>query len=173
MEEKEILKGVAETITEKPKLTITIDVKSRTWLDRVLFRPKARVFVVKPTTVASMLIVSGKAGLMNAGLIQAAQLSEENRIPALLAAINANIRDVVFAVATIIQNNGEEPDKKLLKWLLKHTDALDLAEIIVPVFGSTYMQAFFNSIVLVKGTESVLKPKTSLKDPGGMIAPGE
>ncbi|MBF9252487.1 hypothetical protein I2I11_04205 [Pontibacter sp. 172403-2] len=173
MQEEEIIKGVAETITEKPKLTVTIDVKRRTWLDRLLRRPKARVFVVKPTTVATMLIISGHAGLMDSGLLQAALQSEKNRIPAMLAAIHANLKDVIFGVATIIQNNGEEPAAKLLQWLSKNTDALDLAEIIVPVLGSTYMQVFLNSIVLVKGTESILKPKTSPGEQGEMIAPGE
>lgn len=172
MNEKELLQGVAETLTEKPKAEITIEAKNPRWYDWLLRRPKKRLFVIKPTVVASMIDLSGMAGLMDSGLMEAATSQKGNRVPAILAAINANLKDVVVAVAIIIQNNGERPDPKLVRWLTKNTDAFDLADIIVPVLGSTYMQAFLNSIVLVKGTENVLKPKTSLEEPGEMIASG-
>lgn len=172
-EEKDLLQAVAETVTDKPKVEITIDAKNPGFWNRLFKRKLQRTFIVKPTTVSSMYILGGKTVLWQEELFEIIKQDPDN-LPAIIGLIQANIRDVIFCTAVIIQNNGEQPARSLVKWLEDNTDALDLAQIIVPVLGSTYLQSFLNSIILLKGTSEVIKPKSKMspKDPEEMIAPG-
>ncbi|TXK52391.1 hypothetical protein FVR03_01355 [Pontibacter qinzhouensis] len=173
MVDKQLLSQVAATVTEKPIVEVTITVKKRSFWDKLFRRPDKRLFEVKPTTVSSMYLMGERSILWDEKLFALLGSDDPaNNIANALAVINANLEDVMYACAVVIQNDGKPPKKTLLKWLEDNTDALDLASIIVPLLGSTHMQAFLNSIVLVKGTGEVLKPKTSLKETGEMIAPG-
>ena len=175
MEEKELLQGVSDTLTDKPKLTFTVEVKHRTFWDKLLRKPNTRTFTIKSTVVANMYRVSARSLRLKEELVKLIDLSKNSAnadIGVTMQLINDHLDDIVYVVAAVIQNDAEEPKASLKNFIRNNFDAEDLMNVLLPTLGSLNLPAFLNSIVLVKGTQGILKPKTSLKEPEEMIAPG-
>lgn len=175
MNEKQTLQAVAETITDKPTLSFEVEVKRRHWLDRLLRRNKARQFTIRPAVVGTMLRISARAIQLHEELTDAIRLDTGKAtadMGATMQLVHAHMADVVYIVAAAIQNDCEEPSERLQAFIRQNFDAEDLVQVLLPVLAGLNLQGFLNSIVLVKGTEGVLRPKTSLKEAGEMIAPG-
>lgn len=174
MEEKEILSGIAGTITDKPVFTITIPVKEpkksaySIW-DRIRFKARRlvqleRTFVINPCVVNNMYRIAGRAALLPDS-IKNGTLSET-----VLPLITHHLDDIIYIVAAGIQNTKREPDHDLIEFIKDNFDAEDLYNCLNPVLENVGMQSFLNSIALAKGTVKILKPNASPKDGRELIA---
>lgn len=179
MSNKEIYQNVANTFTEKPKFTITVPISwlpdaptpepiKQSLFDR-LFKGRAiqtpvtppeteRTFTIYPCKVANMARIAG-ASVRLPDEIVTGTLAET-----VLPLIHEHLPTIVYVVAAGIQNNHEEPSEELIKFIERNFDNDDLYACLDPVLENVRMQSFLNSIVLAKGTEKILKPKTSPND---------
>lgn len=175
MQEKEILQGIADTITGKP-FTITIPIickpeqPKRTLLERLLRKPlppeppKERVITISPCVVANMYRVAGRACSLPEEIISGS-LTE-----AVLPLIPVHLPNIVYIVAAGIQNDHLEPDPELITFIERNFEQDQLFECMYEAIEGLKLQSFLNSIVLAKGTVKILQPETSPNDGSELIA---
>jgi hypothetical protein len=169
MKEKNILKNITETLTDKPKYELTIPVvwsaelPKRTLWDRMRGKPapspeRKRTFVLRPCKVGNMYRIAGRAAQLPHEIKQGS-MSE-----VILPVIAEHLDDLVYIVASGIQNDHNEPSKELMLFIERNFDAEDLYSCLYPVLENVGMQSFLNSIALAKGTLTILKPSASPND---------
>jgi hypothetical protein len=178
MEEKEVYQGTVNAFTEKPKFTLTIPVtwrpepaavalpKQSLW-DRLTSKqvksdteqlPDTETFVIKPCKVVNM------ARLAGAAVALPDQLKEGTLAEIAMPLVKEHLPTIVYIVAAGIQNDHNEPEPELITFIERNFDNDDLYAALYPVLENSGMQSFLNSIVLAKGTVSLLKPKASPTD---------
>lgn len=179
MEEKFILKSITDTLTGKKVHQITVPIRvidpvapiKHTWWDRVIRRKPvpihpepitSRYFEIWPCIVKNQYRIAGNAALLIDGL-------NDNHSDN-IQFIQENQRIVAYIVAAAIQNNKFEPEPELIEFIEDNFDGEDLYTALRASFDNLGMQAFSNSIVLLKGTVTVLNQKTSPKDGSELIA---
>lgn len=167
MEEKKILQSVADTLIEKPLFTVTVTIKDpvplrkRSIFDRLLRRPRQfqeleRSFEIKPCVVGNMYRIAGRSVNLPA------EIMDGSMAQAMLPVIKDHLSDVVYIVASGIQNTKDEPTEELISFINDNFDAQDLYDCLLPVLENLGMQSFLNSIALAKGTVKILKPASPL-----------
>lgn len=171
MTDNEIIGAAADALTEKAKFSITIPVSvpdeakplpKRTFWDWLLRRPipvhepveTERELVFHPCKVANMSRIARTAlllpGEMISGELTAAVLP--------LLADEAHKNNMIYIIASAVQNNHLEPAENLINFLNLNLDHEDMFLCMHKSFGELGMQSFLNSIVLAKGTIMILKP---------------
>lgn len=169
MQEDEVLSGIGETLNEKEVYTFTIPINEHrklTLWDRLLRRKveTSRTFTIYPCKTCNMVRVAGTAVRLPKEILDAG-MSE-----AIMPLMVENIELMVYVVASAIQNNSREPKKSLLKFIRDNFDAIDMYNALHAALNGLEMESFLNSIVLAKGTLSILKPKTNPMDGSELIA---
>lgn len=178
MEERFILKSITDTLTSKRVHQITVKVRFVVepekvrytiwdWLSR---RPRPlqpepethRTFEIWPCVVKNQYRIAGNAAML------VDSMSDDHSDNVKLILDNQPI--VAYIVASAIQNNHLEPDPKLVEFIENNFDGEDLYTALQASFDNLGMQAFSNSIVLLKGTVTILKPETSPNDGSELIA---
>lgn len=76
-----------------------------------------------------------------------------------LPLIHKHHKDIVYVVATGITNSKAEPPSSLIDLLAWNLPYDELYEILNAILDGAGMQAFINSTILIKGTDSILKPR--------------
>ena len=183
MEEKEVFNGIAGTLTDRP-FTFTVPVrwipdplppaKKRPLIDRILRRKvqvdtpveveKERTFTIYPSVVANMYRIAGRAALLPKEIMSGI-LSES-----VLPLIPVCMPDMIYIIASAIQNNHLEPDQELITFIERNFNQNQIFEALYESIEGIGLQTFLNSIVLARGTVSILKPKTSPEDGSELIA---
>lgn len=169
-EEKEILKKVSETVTEKPLLTFDVDIKPtgdfkklHQWLIDRKLRPSKRYFIIKPQRVGNVYRIAGRAVSFNVdGLID-----DKGNIPDELDKVGVLIKlmvdygqDIFYIVAAAIQNDDQEPSEALIKIVRNEFEMLDLLKVLRVAVGNYNITAFIHTIALITGVDA-LKTKVS------------
>jgi hypothetical protein len=176
MEDKFILKSITDTLTGKKVHEFTVPIRVpgtatyiRSFWDKVLFRKgdlvkpeTSRTFEIWPCVVKNMYRVAGNSALLADNLHD--DHSENIKL------VNDNMPIIAYIVASAIQNNKFEPAPELVEFLEDNMDAEDMYKALQAAFDNAGMQSFSNSIVLMKGTETILKIKTSPNDGSELIA---
>lgn len=178
MNENFILKSVTDTLTGKKIHEITVRIRvpekvtvaKRSLLDWLLCRPKPapvqpethRTFEIWPCVVKNQYRIAGNAAMLIDGLHD--DHSENIKF------LQENQPIVAYIVAAAIQNNHMEPEPSLIEFIENNFDGEDLYTALRASFDNYCMQSFSNSIVLLKGTVTVLKPKASPNDGIELIA---
>lgn len=153
MDEKQILKMVGETLTNKKK-PVTIDIPVRNSIHKKLmdwgWLPKTKTYMISPILVGNRYRVSSVAiGLpddtFDNGVLDFAKAWQ---------AVNDHTEDFIYIVAVCIQNREKEPSNRLLKKLrwINDEDFFKLLDVSLTQAG---LPSFMKSIVLIKG-QSVL-----------------
>jgi hypothetical protein len=155
MLEQKIYENIAAAITDKPKLTLDIAVRNRTWIDKILRRPKVRTFKIYPCLTGNMYRIAGVASKLPE---EVTGLTEET---VALSIMNTNFDDIVYIVAAIIQNNRKVPSQKLQNFIKDNFDNQDIFACIYAGLANANMSSFLNSIVLMRGSSLILKPQTN------------
>jgi hypothetical protein len=180
MNENEMYSGIADVLTDKP-FTFTVPVK---WLppvpemkislwDRLRgIKPPMppepethRTFDIYPCVVANMYRVAGRAAMLPGEILDGVELTES-----VMPLIPAHMPNMIYIIGAAIQNNHLEPDADLLLFIERNFTQYHIARALYFSIESLGLQAFLNSIVLVKGTVGILQPKTSPKDGSELIA---
>lgn len=177
MTENEIIGGAANALTEKPKFVITIPITvlpepepipKRTLLDRLSRKPlpipkhveKERTLVFYPCKVANIHRIAAKSlELPDEALINDVRA---DLLP--LLADQKNLGNIIYIIAAAIQNNHMEPSEELQSFLLLNMDHEDMFLCLHYALGNSGMKSFLNSIVLVRGLITILKPEASPLD---------
>ena len=193
MTEKEIIGRAADALTEKAKFSITIPVSwypelptpeplpipKITFVDKILRKTlpviapdplpeleTERELVFYPCKVANMSRIARTALLLPEEM-----LSEELNAAVLpLIADGSHLDNMIYIIAAAVQNNHMEPSNDLITFIKMNMDHEDMFLCMHQAFGSLGMQSFLNSIVLAKGTITVLKPEASPQDGSESIA---
>ncbi|MCZ4244981.1 hypothetical protein [Pedobacter punctiformis] len=175
MTENEILKGVTETLIEKPFYTVTVPIKElkpipkRSFFDKLVGKPIIhqevnRKFTINPCVVGNMYRIAGHAVSLPDEIL------EGSMAQSILPIINEHLSTLVYIVAAGIQNNKREPEQELISFIEDNFEAEDLYKTLHPILENLGMQSFLNSIALAKGTVRILKPNVSPLDGSELIA---
>lgn len=158
MEEQQILNRVADlTIGRKIKdLVIPIRFYTRqqrfiNWITRN--KKKYKIFELYPSVTGNMIRIADRAMLLPDELV--GNSLYEIAIPL----ISKHGEDVIYIVAAGIQNNKNEPSKELLSFVRDNFTNELIYEALYPILEGAGMQAFTSSTILIKGTDSILKPR--------------
>ena len=171
MEERQILKSVTDTLTGKKIHTLTVPVKwipKLPWYKRLIgaknpYAVTSKTFDIWPCVVSNQYRIAGNAAMLTDGLCEV----HSDNIKFLIQ----NQPIVVYVVACAIQNNHLEPDPSLIQFIENNFDKDDLYIALRASFSNLGMEAFSNSISLLKGTVNILKPtELSPKDGSELIA---
>lgn len=178
MEEKNILSAITDTLTGKPVYKLTVPVKwlpltpkpKRSFWDWLTRKPlpeqpeveTERTLIFAPCVVANQYRVAGAAAQLPEELFEDQSYN--------LRLLSEHQPTIVYIIAAAIQNNHLEPEQELITFIERNLDGLDLVNALVASFQSLNMEAFTNSIVLMRGTVTILKLKTSPDDGSELIA---
>lgn len=152
---------------ESFSITIPIDQPKRSFIDWLKRKPiiKDRTFTINACKVGNMFRIASKA------LTLPDQLSKGDWSQVLLPLFQEHLTTIVYIVASAIQNNKDEPAKELISFINDNFDHEDLYTCMAHSLDNVGMDSFLSSIVLVRGTVPVLKPKkTSPLDGSELIA---
>lgn len=174
MQEKDIFSGIAALITDKPKYEFTIPIahpkaSSRyvlDWIKRVPVQPveTERHFVIHPCKVGNMYRIAGAA----VGL--PAEIRSGGLVETMLPVLNEHLGTIVYIIAAAIQNDRNEPSRDLIEFIEDNFDNIDLFRAFNNSMDGMELQSFMNSIVLARGTVTVLNPKANPVDGSELIA---
>ncbi len=162
---EELLQAVADTVTEKPA-TLNIDIRPKnkfhSWLIKHKISPSKRFFPIKPQRVGNIYRIAGRAVSFNvAGVLEA-----NDPVGILMKLMHEHGDDIIYIVASVIQNDHREPTKKMLD-IVKNEFVIDDLYTVLEVGLATYnVQSFLNSIVLITGVNA-LNIETSPVTNGG------
>ena len=158
MEEAEILKRVADLTIGRKLRDLVIPIRYYTrkekfinWVTRN--KKKYRVFELYPSVTGNMIRIADKAMLLPDELIG-------NSLYELAIPLISKYGDhIVYIVAAGIQNNKLEPSRQLLAFVRDNFTSELLYDALYPILEGAGMQAFTSSTILIKGTDSILKPR--------------
>lgn len=157
-----------ETLVGKEpfSITIPIDQPKRSIWDWITRKPiiKDRNFTINSCKVGNMFRIASKA------LTLPDQIAKGDLYQVLLPLFQEHLTTIIYIVAASIQNNKHEPDRELISFINDNFDHEDLYTCLTYSLDNVGMDSFLNSIVLVKGTIQVLKPKSSPLDGSELIA---
>jgi hypothetical protein len=165
LEEAIAAREVGEAFSDKPK-AVTITIRPLNWKERLLMKiglmERQRVFKIYPILVGNRKRVSANASfVLPADLFTDGLLDIGKAWPV----IQERTDDLIYVVATCIQNNREEPSKHLIDFLT-WIDDVQFYNILDKSLSMVGVQSFIKSIILMKGS-SVL----NVKDPVAITAP--
>lgn len=174
MQDEKILSAIGETLTEKPRYQFTVPIREpkkpvRTLWDWVMRKPVpvidvSRTFTVFPPVVNNMYRIAARSANLPT------EVTKGTVAKTVLPLILAHKDDIVYIIAAGIQNTKREPDLELIEFIEDNFDAEDLFNCLQAVLGGEWMQHFFNSIALAKGTVKILTPNASPLDGSEPIA---
>lgn len=158
MEENEILSRVADLTLGRKIKDLVIPVRSYSkwerffnWITRN--KKKYKVFELYPSVTGNMIRIADRAMRLPDELV--GQSLYEIAIPL----ISKHGEDVIYIVAAGIQNNKHEPAKELLAFVRDNFTGELLYDALYPILEGAAMQAFTSSTILIKGTDTILKPR--------------
>jgi hypothetical protein len=179
MNENEIYSGIADVLIDKP-YTLVIPVRwqppvlqvKRSLVDKLLRRPmpvpadpeRYRRFEIYPAVVGNQYRIIGRAVTLPDEL-KAGELTES-----VMPLIPIHMPNMVYIIASAIQNNHLEPEPELLLFIERNFNSRQIFEALYQSIEGIGLQDFMNSIVLTKRAISIMKPRTSPEDGRELIA---
>jgi hypothetical protein len=188
MEEKQILKAVADTFTDKPLYEMVVKVRvveepevivtpepaKRSFWDKLLGKPlpvptapatmpepeRERMLTFYPAVVANQYRIAGEASLLPSTIYVDQSLN--------LSLIPEHQKRMVYIIAAALQNNHLEPDNSLIQFIERNFTGEQLREALTASFQTLNMEAFTDTIVLMKGIVNILQ--TSPQEGSELIA---
>jgi hypothetical protein len=162
MTEDQIISASVDTFLEKEKYSFTVAIAEPkrslwAWIKRKPLQTE-RTFTIYPCKAANMARIAGVAVRMPN------KLDGGTKEAVYLPLIVSHMDDVLYTVAAGIQNNKHEPNPALIEFLRDNADAIDLYKAAYFVLENVNMESFFNTIVLIKGSVTIIKKETSPVD---------
>lgn len=161
-QEDQIISASVDTFLEKAKYTFTVAITEpkRTLWESIRRKPlqTERTFTIYPCKAANMARIAGMA------LKLPSELDGGSQAEVYLPLIASHLEDVLYTVAAGIQNNKHEPDPALIAFLRDNADGIDLYKATHFTLENVNMESFFNTIVLIKGSVTIIKKETSPVD---------
>lgn len=165
MEEKKVLSDVADTILDKP-VTFSVDIINKTWFDKLLIKLKLkkskRDFQITGSTLGTMIKISKELLKIELSGIDIKNILEVN-----YSLINKHGYSMATIIAYAIQNNKNDPPKKLIDFLVNNLTSFELKNLFDVVLMKMDILNFLHTIIAAKGM-TVMNPK----DQGSQIASG-
>jgi len=168
MQDNAILKSVTETLTGKALHEMVVPIR---WRPKISFweriknwrSPKpepTRTLTFFPSVVANQYRIAGEAALLPKELWDDVSMN--------IIMLPEHQPRIVYMVAAAIQNNHLEPEQELITFIERNLTGRQLREALIASFQTLEMEAFTDTIVLMKGTVNILK--TSPNDGSELIA---
>jgi len=173
MEDKQVLKNIANTLTQAPIHEMDLVVRyvpephpvivpERTFMDKLLRRPipevppvpepeRVRHLVFHEAVVANQIRIAGEAALLPDTIFQDNSFN--------VGLVSEHMPRIVYMIACALQNDHKEPAAELITFLTNNLTGSQLRDALVASFQSLNMEAFTDSIILMKGTVKILMPE--------------
>lgn len=170
MEDKDIHKAIANTFTEAPlyEMEVPVRVQQKRSLWKRLTkagrnREEVRKLVFYESYVGNQIRIAGEAALLPDEIFIDQSMN--------IVLIPEHQNRIAYIVAAALQNDDKEPDPALIKFIKDNLKGGQLREALIASFQTLNMEAFTDTIVLMKGTVNILTPEqTSPKDGSELIA---
>ncbi len=152
---QETLSEVSDATLEKPFI-ITVDISPNSRLHKRLqdwgVLPKQRIFQLKPIYLGSMLKLSPLLLGIDLTLPKVKQeLEGGSYLVMSYEAIQNHAEKMAKIIAIAIQNNNEDPDKSLVKFILRNFTAKEIMRVLTLVIKQMDIENFISTIISVKG----------------------
>jgi hypothetical protein len=158
MEDKFIPKAISNSLTEAPVYEMDVMIREqpkRSLWERLTkrdYEPEtSRRLVFYESYVDVQYKIAGEASLLPDEIFQ----DQSNNI----ALIPEHLPRVIYMIALALANDGKEPDRELIKFLQSNLKGRQLRDALVATFQGMNMEAFTDTIVLMKGTARILIPQ--------------
>lgn len=171
MQDKQILKGIADTFTgNKPIHEMEVPVrwlpKRSLWqkITKLDYKPEtSRTLTFYESVTANQIRIAGEASLLPESIFQDQSMN--------IQYIPEHAPRIVYMIAAAIQNNHLEPEPGLIEFIKNNLNGTQLREALVASFQTLNMEDFTDTIILMKGTVRILEPeKMSPRDGRELIA---
>lgn len=151
-EKDEISSLELRTLLDAPIERFEVIVRNRTFIDKILFRPKKREFVIYKTRVCNMARCAEIAYRVPELKGQVNDVFDMTRI--VMPLIKDHRKDFLYLIAACIQNNSKEPSKSLIKFLDDNLHAESLNEIGQSCLLNSGLMSFFAFALVLKGVNA-------------------
>lgn len=148
MNEDEVLKQVADTITDKA-ITITVDIIRPKWWHR----EKQRVFEIRGAPLRTMVHISRE--LID---IDIPQPGTTNILEKSYSLIEKHGERMAKIIAIAVSNPKNDPPTALVSFFYNNLTSQEMSKLLSIVFMKLNIKDFLSSIISVKGT-NVLENK--------------
>lgn len=171
--ENEVLQNVGAAIAQEG-IYVKVDIMPRNWLHKkaqqINLTPKARSFKLRPLLVANMYKVASRASKLPN---QIEVVEGGDLYAATMPVIASHFHDILYIVAICLQNDRNEPTQKTIDFIKFNFTTPEIVDVLMACLGTSKIENFMHTIVLVKGTSQILKPKTSPETEQEIIARSE
>lgn len=162
---KLVLPKVAEVITEKPtefKLEKKVFFFGEKLLIKLGFISNKRVFSIRPQRVVNIYRISGIVVKLELGKL----FKTVDNIGAMMDFISRHGKDVFYIIACMIQNDENEPTKRMLKIVENELEMEDMAVVLKIAVNNYNISDFLTSITLIVGVDALKVAEVSPQEKG-------
>lgn len=164
MDENEILKDVADAVTEAP-VTLTFDVTPQSdfesWLMKRGLKKSKRAFVIRRINYTNLMRISGLLVGIDMGV-----LSSFGAMEAVLRLMATNGRTVAEIVAIAIKNRRTPPSKKLINFVADNLDGASSEQVMAAVFRQMQTENFLRTLLFFRGVNVLMTAEAKSTHPG-------
>lgn len=139
-----MLKNKADLLLDR-KTTIEIDIRKRTFIDRLLKRPTTKVFHVNRACLSTLIYFS-KLTLD----ISKPEETFDKGLPELIQTLLNDMPLAIRIMALLIEDTDKEPSRRLVKFLGKNLDTLDQKALMIVLLGHSRIDAFMTTTILIR-----------------------
>lgn len=160
MDKNQILGAVADTLLEEPT-RIEVDIINPRWWEKIgiklgFIRPK-KIFLVKPAALGTMIRISKLLLNVDTSIYNTGTVLSSN-----YEMLVKHGDDIIEAFAVAISNSKYGPPNSLISFLKDNMVSEDLPKISKVVVSQLNVSPFMNTIILMRGRMSLLKPEEKI-----------
>lgn len=145
---EDVLKLVSDTVTNQP-VTITVDVKDRTRLDRIFNRNKVRVFQVTQITLGNLIRISKL--LRDIDVSDFKNMNKDNILDSNYALMDRYGHTLARIVATALNNRKDQPGEDLIRFIEANFTSSELLNVLSVVLKQMDVASFMSTIISIRG----------------------
>lgn len=151
---EELASLAAQTIVDKPLKEITVRQLEMSWIDKhIRKKPEFRRFSIYRARVCNMGRCADVANRLPEFKPNKDNPYEMIRIA--MPLVHNHRLDVLYIVASCIQNNSKEPKKSLIRFIDVNFDSEMLFDVLLICLQSLGLQSFWEASLLIKGQNAI------------------
>jgi len=162
----ETLANVADTVIDKAytfEIIIVPQNKLHAWLQKRGLMPKKKVFSIRPIVAGNLFRISKLLLSINYDELKK---TGTNAIDLFHRMVTDHSETLWTICAIAIQNNRQEPSKKLIRLIRDNLSSQEMFQLLAYVLDKMDSQNFLSSIILIRGlnVQESAEKKTELNE---------
>ncbi len=160
----DIIKRVSDTVTDQPVI-ITVDIKDRSWMDKLLKRNPVKIFEVKQITLGNLIRISKLLRGIDVGEFN--KISQQNILDSNFNLMEQYGHTLAEIVATALHNKKDPPEQHLVAFIENNFTARELLNVLSVVLRQMDVASFMSTIISIKGLSILENPGANVTNANG------